>query len=158
MVFISSIVGALFQYLSIKLGVAGEVDLARACRDAFSPRVSTLLWILAEIGIIATDLSCVVGAALALKMVLGVSLISGLFLTIIDVLVVMLLERYTFRLFEVGSFVCFTLPTVLCPSHISGTCYLTCTHTLPFLLPPLSLSLTHSLTHSPIMFHSYRSL
>jgi hypothetical protein len=40
----------------VKLGVAARRDLAQACHDAFSPAVSKLLWVTAEIAICATDL------------------------------------------------------------------------------------------------------
>ncbi len=97
---LASLVGMVFQYLSVKLGIAAELDLARACRVAYSPRVSRALWVAAEIGIIATDIAGVVGAAIALKMLFGTPLLLGLFITVLDVLLILMLEGRAFRLLE----------------------------------------------------------
>jgi len=59
-----------------------------------------LLWILCEIAIAACDLAEVLGAAIALNLLLGLPLIWGVCLTALDVLVVLFLQHRGFRYVE----------------------------------------------------------
>ena len=58
------------------------------------------MWVLAEIAIIATDVAEVLGAALAFKLLLGVSLKTGILLTAFDTLIVLGLKGKGFRKVE----------------------------------------------------------
>ena len=66
-VFISNLMAILLQALAARLGIASGRDLAQACRDRYSRRVTLVLWVLAEIAIAATDLAEVIGSAIALQ-------------------------------------------------------------------------------------------
>jgi NRAMP (natural resistance-associated macrophage protein)-like metal ion transporter len=57
MILISSIIATLFQILCIKLGVVTRNDLAQQCRKTFPRWLNLILYVLAEIAIIATDLA-----------------------------------------------------------------------------------------------------
>src|SRR5438132_12701889 len=59
---LSNLMAVLLQSLCIKLGVATGRDLAQACRDHFSRRVSFALWVLCEVAIAACDLAEVIGS------------------------------------------------------------------------------------------------
>src|SRR2546427_9634300 len=48
-ILLSNLMAVLLQSLCIKLGVATGRDLAQACRDHFSRRVSFALWVLCEV-------------------------------------------------------------------------------------------------------------
>src|SRR5512139_1492473 len=48
-VFISNLLAILLQALAARLGIGSGRDLAQACRDRYSRRVTFLLWILAEV-------------------------------------------------------------------------------------------------------------
>jgi len=48
-VLISNIFAIILQYLSLKLGIVTERDLAQVCRDHYSPVVSFCLWVLCEL-------------------------------------------------------------------------------------------------------------
>src|ERR1700677_2963332 len=50
-IFISNIFAILLQYLSLKLGIVTERDLAQACHDNYHPAVNFCLWVLCEIAI-----------------------------------------------------------------------------------------------------------
>lgn len=54
----------LLQSLCVRLGVATGKDLAQACREYFSSRVSFILWVLCEIAIAACDLAELLGSAI----------------------------------------------------------------------------------------------
>src|SRR6187401_3015778 len=51
----SNLMAVLLQSLSARLGIATGMDLAQASRAMFSPRISAVLWILAEVAIAACD-------------------------------------------------------------------------------------------------------
>lgn len=74
-ILLSNLMAILLQSLCVRLGVATGRDLAQACRDYFSPRVSFLLWILCEIAISACDLAELVGSAIGLQLLFGIPLV-----------------------------------------------------------------------------------
>ncbi len=96
----SNLLAILLQSLAIKLGVAGERDLAQACREEYSRPVSFALWLFAEVAIIACDLAEVIGSAIALQLLFHLPLTLGVLLTSLDVLLVLLLQRKGFRYLE----------------------------------------------------------
>ncbi|OLV16323.1 Nramp family divalent metal transporter [Deinococcus marmoris] len=100
MVLISSLMAIYLQALSARLGIATGRDLAQACRDHFSKPAAIALWISAEIAIIATDLAEVIGTAIALNLLFGLPLIIGVCLTVVDVLLILLLQNKGFRYVE----------------------------------------------------------
>jgi manganese transport protein len=73
-VLLSSLMAMLLQYLSAKLGIAKDKDLAQLCREHFSQRVAMALWALCELAIVACDLAELLGTAIALKLLFGISL------------------------------------------------------------------------------------
>jgi len=96
----SSLLGYLFQYLSVKLGVATDRDLARMCRAVYSRRTNFFLWVSAEIGIIATDVASIIGAAIALRMLASIPLLLGIIITMFDVLIILFLQGKRQRILE----------------------------------------------------------
>jgi manganese transport protein len=99
-VLISSLIAMFLQALSAKLGIATGRDLAQACRDHYSRRMSIFLWIVCELAIAACDLAEVLGSAVALKLLFGIPLLLGVVLTAFDVLLVLALQGRGFRLVE----------------------------------------------------------
>src|SRR5215471_11285941 len=99
-VLISNLMAMFLQGLSAKLGIATGRDLAQACRDHYSRRVSIALWVVCELAIAACDLAEVLGSAIALKLLFGLPLLAGVLLTAFDVLIVLALQGRGFRLVE----------------------------------------------------------
>jgi manganese transport protein len=99
-ILLSNLMAVLLQALCVKLGVATGRDLAQACRDYFSPRVSFCLWILCEIAIAACDLAELVGSAIALQLLFGIPLAVGVCITALDVLMILFLQSKGFRYIE----------------------------------------------------------
>jgi manganese transport protein len=99
-ILLSNLMAILLQSLCVRLGVATGRDLAQACRDYFSPRVSFLLWILCEIAIAACDLAELVGSAIGLQLLFGIPLVWGVCLTALDVIMVLFLQGKGFRYIE----------------------------------------------------------
>ncbi|KAG0678509.1 hypothetical protein C6P41_001033 [Kluyveromyces marxianus] len=92
-VLVTNILAAFWQCLCAKLGAVTGLDLAQNCRKHLPPNLNLLLYILAEVAIIATDLAEVVGTAISLNILFKVPLPLGVILTVIDVLVVLIAYR-----------------------------------------------------------------
>ena len=99
-VLLASLAAMLLQTLCVRLGIVAQKDLARACRERYSPRVNRLLWLGAELAIVATDLAEVLGSALALHLLFGVSIPMGIAITAFDTLLVLGLQGAGFRRVE----------------------------------------------------------
>src|SRR6202166_801575 len=99
-VLLSNLMAMLLQALSAKLGIATGRDLAQACREHYSRRVSFALWIVCEIAIAACDLAEVLGSAVGLHLLFGLPLVWGVVLTALDTVAVLWLPRYGIRLVE----------------------------------------------------------
>lgn len=104
-IMLSNLMAILMQALCVRLGVATGRDLAQACRDYFSPRVSFCLWILCEIAIAACDLAEVLGSAIALQLLFGIPLNWGVCITALDVIALLLLQHKGFRYTEALIFI-----------------------------------------------------
>src|SRR6202451_4775586 len=99
-IMISNLMAILLQSLSLKLGVAPERDLAQLCRESYGRWVSFGRWVGAEIAIAACDLAEVVGSAIALNLLFHIPLFYGVLITGLDVLLILLMQRWGFRYVE----------------------------------------------------------
>jgi manganese transport protein len=97
---LSNIMAILLQSLCARLAIASGRDLAQACRDAYSKPVAFVLWVFAEIAIIATDIAEVVGTAIGLNLLFGIPLEIGVIITALDVFLILALQRLGFRWIE----------------------------------------------------------
>lgn len=153
-ILLSNILAMFLQSLAVKIGAVTGKDLAVNCRDNFPSWLGYIIYVFAEIAIIATDIAEVIGTAIALNILMHIPLIAGVVLTIVDVLLVLLAYRpgsgmKSVRIFEMvvaallfGVVICFAVeltripPTPLgpifrgyLPSHdviSSGGIYLSC--------------------------------
>ena len=99
-ILLSNIMAMVLQALAAKLGIVTGLDLAQACRAHYSAPVRMALWVLCELAIIACDLAEVIGTAIALQLLFGIPLVSGVCLTALDVLLILLLQQRGFRKLE----------------------------------------------------------
>jgi manganese transport protein len=111
----SNLMAMLIQTLSAKLGIATGRNLPEVCREQFSRRTSVGLWVQAEIIAMATDLAEFLGAALGLKLLLGIPLFPAAVLTGVITFLILGLQRFGFRPLEavIAAFV-----------GVIGVCYL----------------------------------
>ena len=114
-ILLSNLMAVLLQGLASKLGIVTGRDLAQACRDAYPKRMAFSLWVIAELAIAACDLAEVIGTAIALQLLFGLSLPVGVVLTALDVLIVLWLQGKGFRLLE---------SMVIALVFIVGVCFL----------------------------------
>ena len=108
---LSSIAAMILQYLSAKLGIATGRDLAQACREDYPRPVSFVLWLLAEVAIVACDIAEVIGSAIALHLIFDIPLAIGTIITAVDVFIILLLQKHGFRFIE--AFVMALIGTIL---------------------------------------------
>lgn len=99
-ILISSLIAMLLQYLSAKLGIVSQMDLAQAIRARTSKSLGIVLWILTELAIMATDIAEVIGGAIALYLLFHIPLFLAVFITVFDVLLLLLLTKIGFRKIE----------------------------------------------------------
>ena len=96
----SNLMAMLLQSLALRLGLAGRMDLAQACRAHYARPVSFALWVLCEIAIIACDLAELLGSAIALNLLFGIPLVWGALITGFDVMLILVLQQYGIRKLE----------------------------------------------------------
>ncbi|MDE1184115.1 Nramp family divalent metal transporter [Paraburkholderia sp.] len=99
-VFLSSLMAMLLQWVSSRLGVVTGRDLAQVCRERYSPAVSRFLWVTSEIAIVACDVAEVVGSAVALQLLLGVSLTVGVLMSAVCTFAMLALHQTGRRTLE----------------------------------------------------------
>ncbi len=99
-VLMSSLMAIVLQALCARFAIATGRDLAQACRDEYSKPVSFILWVLAELAVIATDLAEVIGTAIGLQLLFGIALIWGVAITALDVFLILWLQSKGFRYLE----------------------------------------------------------
>src|SRR5947199_3813063 len=128
----SNLMAMLIQTLSAKLGIATGRNLPEVCRDEFPRRVTFGLWVQAELIAMATDLAEFLGAALGLKLLLGIALFPAAVITGVITFLILGLQRYGFRPLEavITAFVV-----------VIGICYL---GELWFAHPPLGTVAKHA--------------
>lgn len=99
-ILLSNFMAVLLQALAARLGIATGHDLAQACREWLPQKLNIALWLACEIAIIACDLAEVIGTAVALNLLFGLSIMTGTLLSVLDVFLVLLLMRRGFRALE----------------------------------------------------------
>ena len=99
-ILMSSLIAMLLQYMAAKLGIVSKMDLAQAIRARTSRSLGIVLWILTELAIMATDIAEVIGGAIALYLLFNIPLVIAVFITVGDVLVLLLLTKIGLRKIE----------------------------------------------------------
>lgn len=97
---LSNIMALMLQYLCVEVGLVTGLNLAEHCRQRYRPVTNFILWLLCEIAIIACDLAEIIGMAIALKLLFGVTLLQGAVITCLDTLLLFFLMSRGVKLFE----------------------------------------------------------
>ncbi|XP_028755676.1 metal transporter Nramp2-like [Neltuma alba] len=98
----TTVMGLLIQLLSARLGVASGRHLAELCREEYTRWARLVLYVMAEMALIAADIQEVIGSAIAIKILShGVFPIwAGVVITALDSFVFLFLENYGVRKLE----------------------------------------------------------
>jgi manganese transport protein len=97
---LSNGMAVLLQTLSARLGIVTGRDLAQACRDHYSKRVTFFLWLLSEIAIAACDLAEVLGTAIGINLLFGIPLLWAVVITTLDTFIFLWIQHLGMRKFE----------------------------------------------------------
>ncbi|GLU21979.1 hypothetical protein SLE2022_380820 [Rubroshorea leprosula] len=111
-ILVASFSALIIQSLAANLGVVTGKHLAEHCRAEY-PRVpNVILWVLAEIAIVACDIPEVIGTAFALNMLFKIPVWIGVLLTGLSTLILLALQQYGVRKLEFFiAFLVFTIAT-----------------------------------------------
>ena len=96
----ANLMAILLQTLSAKLGIATGHSLPELCRTYLPRRLSIGLWVVAEVGAMATDLAEFLGAAVGFNLLLHVPLFLAGLLTGVATFAILMLQRFGFRPLE----------------------------------------------------------
>ncbi|MFZ4621145.1 MAG: Nramp family divalent metal transporter [Bacteroidota bacterium] len=96
----SNMMAILLQTLSARMGIVAGRDLAQACREYYSKKVSYVLWILCEIAIAACDLAEVLGTAIGLNLLFDIPLLYGVIITGFDTMLFLVIQQFGIRKME----------------------------------------------------------
>jgi manganese transport protein len=115
---LANLMAMLLQTMSAKLGLATGLNLAEMCRQQFRKPVVYAMWVVSEIGAMATDLAEFLGASIAINLLFGVPLLYATLITGVATYLILTLERQGFRPLEA---VISTLVGVIAVSYVLET-------------------------------------
>ena len=129
-VVLANAMAMLLQCLSAKLGIVTGKNLAEICREHVPLPVSLAMWIVSEVGAMATDLAEFLGATIALNLLFHVPMLAGTIVTGFVTYFILVLQRGGFRTLEaiIGSLVgivavCYLIETFLAKPDWSQIAY-----------------------------------
>src|SRR5256885_1676127 len=96
----SSLIAIFLQVMSAKLGIATGKGLAENIRDKYPRRLRLGMWAAMEMAMIATDLAEFMGSALGISLLFHMPMLPAVLITGLDVLHILWLEHFCFRLVE----------------------------------------------------------
>ncbi|XP_040969310.1 metal transporter Nramp1 isoform X2 [Gossypium hirsutum] len=99
-ILVASCAALVIQSLAANLGVVTGKHLAEHCRTEYPRGPNFVLWVLAEIAIVACDIPEVIGTAFALNMLFNIPVWIGVLLTGLSTLVLLALQQYGVRKLE----------------------------------------------------------
>jgi manganese transport protein len=98
----ANLIAMLIQYLSAKLGIVTEHNLAENIRRRYARPVTWAMWVQAEIMAMSTDIAEFLGAALGLNLLFGVPLLPAGLITGLIAFALLALQSRGFRRFELA--------------------------------------------------------
>lgn len=96
----SNLMALLLQSLSARLGIVARRDLAQCNREVYPRYANWALYVLAELAIAACDLAEVLGMAIGLNLLLGIPLLWGVAITLLDTFLLLYLQKLGMRKME----------------------------------------------------------
>ncbi|XP_025812937.1 metal transporter Nramp3 isoform X2 [Panicum hallii] len=99
-ILVASCAALIIQSLAARLGVVTGKHLAEHCRAEYPKVTNFVLWILAELAVVACDIPEVIGTAFALNMLFRIPVWCGVLITGLSTLMLLLLQQYGVRKLE----------------------------------------------------------
>jgi manganese transport protein len=148
----------LFQALSAKLGIVTGKNLPEVCRERFAKPTAITMWIVSEVGAMATDLAEFLGATIGLALLFHLPLLIGAIITGIATYTILILQSKGFRQIEslittfVGVIVfCYVLETILARPNWGQVAYHAA---VPWLGSPYAVLLAVGIIGATVMPHA----
>ena len=110
---LASLMAILIQVVAAKLGIATGKGVAQICRERLSKPVVWMLWLAAELAMIATDMAEIIGAAIGFSLVFGLPLWAGAVLAALASFALIGIKEASERGFRVAEFVVMGLVAVI---------------------------------------------
>ena len=154
----ANLTAMLFQALSAKLGIVTGKNLPEVCRDQFSRPVAMAMWLVSEVGAMATDLAELLGATIGLNLLFHVPLLLGVIIAGAATYLILLMQTKGFRPIEsliaalVGVIaICYVVETVLARPNWGQVAY----HSIvPWLGSPTAVLLAVGIIGATVMPHA----
>ncbi|KAI4355822.1 hypothetical protein L6164_004559 [Bauhinia variegata] len=109
-ILVASCAALIIQSMAANLGVVTGKHLAEHCRAEYARLPNFILWVIAEIAIVACDIPEVIGTAFALNMLFNIPVWIGVLLTGLSTLMLLALQQYGVRKLEfLIAFLVFTI-------------------------------------------------
>ena len=134
---LASFMAVILQIAAARLGIATGKDLAQMCRERYPRWTRWPNWLFSELAIAACDLAEVLGSAVALNLLFHIPLLWAVLITGVDVLLLLMLQRFGVRTIEA---VVFLLAATI------GVCYFIEIFILPTTHPDFG-AMVHALGH-----------
>ncbi|EOA40144.1 hypothetical protein CARUB_v10008854mg [Capsella rubella] len=99
-ILVASCAALVIQSLAANLGVVTGKHLAEHCRAEYPKVPNFMLWVVAEIAVVACDIPEVIGTAFALNILFNIPVWIGVLLTGLSTLILLALQRYGIRKLE----------------------------------------------------------
>lgn len=112
-IFVSNLIALVVQILSARLGVVTGQSYATNCRRHFRSGVWIALWMVAEIGLVATDVAEFMGAMLGFELLFGIGSLPAVVLSVLAAFGILALYRYGRQKVE-RLFICMIVMVALC--------------------------------------------
>jgi manganese transport protein len=117
-VVLANLVAMLFQALSARLGIATGLNLAEVSRARLPRPLVIGMWVVSEIGAMATDLAELLGAGIGIGLLFHVPLLPATIIAGLATYATLLLQRWGLRLVEA---VVAALVGVVCAAYVAET-------------------------------------
>lgn len=110
----SNLMAIFLQGLSAKLGIASGHNLPQMCAKVFHKKLNWLLWGIAEVAAIATNLAEILGGTLGLYLLFNIPLVFAAIITGFLSFIIACLQKYGQRVIEI---VIFSFVAVVCMAY-----------------------------------------
>lgn len=97
---VANCMALLLQTLAARMGIVTRAHLAELCREEYPRAATIILWIMAELAIIATDLTEVLGTAIGINLLFQIPLVIGVALTALDTFLLLAAQSKGMRRIE----------------------------------------------------------
>src|SRR5579864_8733850 len=99
-VVLANLTAMLFQALSAKLGIVTGSNLPEVCRRQFATPVAVAMWLVSEVGAMATDLAEFLGATIGINLLFHIPLLGGVIITGVATYAILMMLSKGFRPIE----------------------------------------------------------